>query len=69
MEHLSNDHEERPNHHENSHKQCSETMHLIVNMMERQWKLRQHNDQNFLMEGKLLYNKYYIQKKERHQKE
>ena len=45
MEHLPNDHEDRPNQHGNSHKQCDETGHLVVNMMERQWKLRQeHNE-------------------------
>ena len=45
MEHLSNDHEDRPNQHGNSHKQCEETGHLVVNMMERQWKLRQEHNQ------------------------
>ena len=54
MEHLSNDHEDCPNQHENSHKQCNETGHPIVNMMESQWKLRQQHDQNFPMEGKPL---------------
>ena len=62
MEHLSNDHEDCPNQHENSHKQCNETGHPIVNMMESQWKLRQQHDQNFLMEGK-------HQKKETNSKE
>ena len=52
MEHLSNDHEDRPNQHENSHKLCNETDHPVVNMMESQWKLRQEHDQNFPMEGK-----------------
>ena len=41
MEHLSNDQEDYPNQHENSNKQCDETGHLIVNLMESQWKLRQ----------------------------
>ena len=50
MEHLSKDHAD----HENSHKQCDETGHPVVNMMEGQWKLRQEHDQNFPMEGKPL---------------
>ena len=54
MEHLSNDHEDCPNQHENRHKQRDETGHPVVNMMESQWKLRQEHDQNFLMEGKPL---------------
>ena len=51
MEHLSNDHEDCPNQHENSHKLCDETGHPIVNLMESQWKLRQQHDQNFPIEG------------------
>ena len=31
MEHLSNDHEDHPNKHENSHKLCDEMGHPIVN--------------------------------------
>ena len=54
MEHLSNDHEDRPNRYKNSHKQCNETGHLIVNTMESQWKLRQQHDQHFPIEGKPL---------------
>ena len=52
MEHLSN--EDHPNQHKNSHKQCNETGHPVMNMMESQWKLRQQHDQNFPMEGKPL---------------
>ena len=52
MEHLSNDHNDRPNQHENSHKLFSETGHPVVNMMQNQWKLRQQHDQNFPMEVK-----------------
>ena len=51
MEHLSNDHEDRPNQHENSDKLCNEVGHPVVNMMESQWKLRQQHHQNFPMEG------------------
>ena len=38
MEHLSNDHEDYSNQHENSHKLCNEMGHLIVNMMKSQWR-------------------------------
>ena len=54
MEHLSNDHEDHPNQHKNSHKLCDEMGHPIVNLMEGQWKLRQQHDQNFTVEGKPL---------------
>ena len=54
----SNDHEDHPNQHENSHKLFDETGRLVVNLMESQWKLRQQHDQNFWMEGKPLCNKY-----------
>ena len=53
MEHLSNDQVDRPNQHENSHKQSDETGYWVVNMMESQWKLRQQH-QDFPMEGKPL---------------
>ena len=52
MEHLSNDHKDHPNQHENSHKLCSEMGHLVFNVMENQCKLRHQHDQNFPMEGK-----------------
>ena len=42
MEHLSNDHKERPNQHKNSHKLFNKMEHSIVNLMQSQWKLR-HN--------------------------
>ena len=51
MEHLSNDHEDHPNQHKNSHKLYDKTGHPIVNLMESQWKLRQQHDQNFQMEA------------------
>ena len=57
MEHLSNNHEDRPNKHENSHKQCSEMGHPVVNLMKSHWKLTQQHDQNFPMDGKPLQNK------------
>ena len=58
MEHLSNDYEECPNQHKNSHKLCNEMGYRIVNLMESQWKLKQQHDQNFPMERKPLFNKY-----------
>ena len=39
-----NDHKHCPNQHENSHKQCNERGHPVVNMMESQWKLIQQHD-------------------------
>ena len=53
MEHLSNDHEDRPNQYENSHKLCDKPVHPVVNLRESKWKLRQHH-QNFSKEGKPL---------------
>ena len=58
MDHLSNDHDDHPNQNEKSHKLCDETGHPLKNLMESQWKLRQQQDQNFPMEGKLMQNKY-----------
>ena len=46
MEHLSNDHEDQPNQHENSHKPRDETGHLVLSLLESQWKLKQQHDQN-----------------------
>ena len=43
--------------HKNSHKSCDETRHTLLSLMQSQWKLRQHHDQNFPMEGKPLQNK------------
>ena len=54
IEHLSNDHGDRPNQHENSHKLRNETGHSVSSLMESQWKLRQPCDQNFPIEGKPL---------------
>ena len=54
MEHLSNDHKDHPNQHENSHKLCNEMEHPVFSLLESQWKLRQQHDQNFPMERKLL---------------
>ena len=54
MEHLSNDHKDRPIQYENSHKLCDERGHPIANLMESPWKLRQQHDLNFQVEGKPL---------------
>ena len=54
MEHLSNDQEDRPNKHKNSHKLCDKTGHPLANLMESQWKMREQHDQNFPKEGKPL---------------
>ena len=47
MEYLSNNHDDHPNHLENSHRLCDEMEHPIM-------KLRQQHDQNFAMEIKPL---------------
>ena len=57
MEHLSNDHEDHPNQHRNSHKPCDEKGYPVLSLLESQWKLRQKHDQNFPKEGKPLQNK------------
>ena len=54
MEHLSNDHEDHPNKHENSLKPRDETGHPVLSLLESQWKLSQQHDQNLPMEGKSL---------------
>ena len=46
MEHLSNDHEDHPNHQENSHKLYNETGHPVSSLMESQWKLRQQHEES-----------------------
>ena len=50
MEHLSNDHKDHPNQHENSHKLCNETGHPVLSLLKSQGKLRKQDDQNFPME-------------------
>ena len=57
MEHLVNQHKDCPNQHENNHKLCVETGHLLLSLIESQWKLRQQHDQNFPMEGKEIKKK------------
>ena len=47
MEHLANDHKDRPNLHENSYKHCDETGYPVMNIMESQWRLKQQHDQNW----------------------
>ena len=50
MEHLSNDHDDHPNQHKNSHKPRNETGHPVLTSLESQQKLRLQHDQNFPME-------------------
>ena len=52
MEHLSNDQEDHPNEHENSHKPRHGTGNPVLSLLASRWKLR--HDQNFPMEGKTL---------------
>ena len=47
MEHLSDDHEDRSNQHENSHKLWDETGHPVLSLLESQCKLRQQHYKNF----------------------
>ena len=54
MEHLSNDHEDHPNHQENSNKLYDKTGHPVLGLRVSEWKLRQQHDQKFPMEGKPL---------------
>ena len=68
MEHLSNDCEDHLNQHKNSHKLCDETGHLVVNLMESQWKLRQQHDQNFLMRESYCRTNTSIKRKKKIQK-
>ena len=41
MGHLSNDHQDSPNQHENSRKLYHEMGHHVLSLTESQWKLRQ----------------------------
>ena len=63
MEHLSNDHEDHPNQHANSHKLCDETGHPVSFLFESQWNLRQQNDQNFPVESHCRTNTSVRRKK------
>ena len=56
MEHLSNDHEDRPNHHRNSHKLCNEMGNSTLSLMECQWKLRQQL--NYFTRVQQVYQSY-----------
>ena len=55
MKNLSDDHEDHPNQHENSHNLCDEKGCPLLSLNESQWKLRQHN-QNLPVEGKKKYH-------------
>ena len=57
MKHLSNDQKDCPNKHKNSHKQCGETSHQILNMMESQWDnhmIRSSNEGKAIIEQVLV---------------
>ena len=43
-----------PNQQKNSHKLCDETGHLVLSLLESQWKLRQQHNHNFPIGGKPL---------------
>ena len=58
MAYLSNDLDDHSNQHENNQTLCDEKEHFPLRLKKRQWKLRHQHDQNFLMEGKPLKNKY-----------
>ena len=55
MEHVSNNYEDHPNQHENSHKLCDETGHPILSLTESQKKLIQLHAHGFPNGGKALF--------------
>ena len=67
MVHLPKGHRDWPNQHKNSLKQCNETGHPVVSMMESQWKLRQQYDQNF-NGGKAIVEQILVSRKKEMQK-
>ena len=69
MEHLSNDHKDRFNQHENSNKLSNKTGHPVMSLTKKTMKTEIGFDQNYPMEGNPLQNKYYHPKKERNLKE
>ena len=46
MKHFANDHKDRPNHHEISHKLCNEKGNPVLSLTESQWKLRHQESPN-----------------------
>ena len=54
MEDISNDHEDHPNQHQDSHKLFNKIGHAVLRLMESQWKLEQQYYPNFPVEGKSL---------------
>ena len=55
MDYLSNDEKDQPNQDENSCNLCDKTGHLVLSKAESKCKLRQPQDSNFPMEGKLSH--------------
>ena len=68
MVNLSNDHKDHPNQQQNSHKPHNKRVHPVLNLLESQWKLRQH-DQNFPMEGKPLKKELEERRRRKNPKE
>ena len=54
MEHLSNDHKDRPNQHNNSHKLCDEEGYLVLSLTKSQWKLKKKTLSEFPNGGKAI---------------
>ena len=54
MEHVSNDHEDRPSQHENNLKLCDETGHPVLSLLEIQWELRQSKTEGKAISEQIL---------------
>ena len=54
MEHFLNVHKDHPNQPEKSHKLYDETGHLVLSLMESQWKLRRQTWSEFPNGGKSI---------------
>ena len=65
MEHLSNDHEDCPNHHEHSHRLCDKTGHPYVNLMEKLMETDTTTCLEFLIGGKAISEQILLASKER----
>ena len=54
MEHLSNDHEDHPNQHENSHKPCGETGYPVFEFIEKSMETETTTWSEFTNGGKAI---------------